>query len=294
MPFADKVKGIVECYLAGEMVGAAQCDILFGKVNPSGKLAETFPKKLSDNPSYLNFPGEGDTVQYKEGIFVGYRYYEKKEMDVLFPFGHGLSYTDFEYSDITLSADEINEKDILTVTVTVKNTGKREGKETVQLYVRDTHSSVVRPEKELKGFEKVTLKAGESKRVVFKLDKRAFAYYNTEIGDWYVEYGEFEILIGSSSADIRQKASVYVETDKVIPMHFDLDSLGGEVMSFPEGERIFGKVLSLVNMGFDAAQADENDEDGGYSGEASALTAADAVRSKLSRNIIVPEGYSPS
>ena len=179
-------------------------------------------------------------------------------MDVLFPFGHGLSYTDFEYSDITLSADEINEKDILTVTVTVKNTGKREGKETVQLYVRDTHSSVVRPEKELKGFEKVTLKAGESKRVVFKLDKRAFAYYNTEINDWYVEYGEFEILIGASSADIRQKASVYVETDKVIPMHFDLDSLGGEVMSFPEGERIFGKVLSLVNMGFDAAQADEN------------------------------------
>ena len=258
MPFADKVKGIVECYLAGEMVGAAQCDILFGKVNPSGKLAETFPKKLSDNPSYLNFPGEGDTVQYKEGIFVGYRYYEKKEMDVLFPFGHGLSYTDFEYTDISLSADEINEKDILTVTVTVKNTGKRDGKETVQLYVRDTHSSVVRPEKELKGFEKVTLKAGESKRVVFKLDKRAFAYYNTEINDWYVEYGEFEILIGSSSADIRQKASVYVETDKVIPMHFDLDSLGGEVMSFPEGERIFGKVLSLVNMGFDAAQADEN------------------------------------
>ena len=258
LPFADKVKGILECYLAGEMVGAAQCDVLFGKVNPSGKLAETFPIKLSDNPSYLNFPGEGDTVQYKEGIFVGYRYYEKKDMQVRFPFGHGLSYTEFEYSDISLSADEINEKDILTVTVTVKNTGKRDGKEAVELYVRDTHSSVVRPEKELKGFEKVTLKAGESKRVAFKLDKRAFAYYNTSINDWYVEYGEFEILIGSSSADIRQKASVYVETDNVIPMHFTLDSLGGEVMSFPEGRKIFGEVLKLVNMGFDAAQADEN------------------------------------
>ena len=258
LPFADKVKGILECYLAGEMVGAAQCDVLFGKVNPSGKLAETFPIKLSDNPSYLNFPGEGDTVQYKEGIFVGYRYYEKKDMQVRFPFGHGLSYTEFEYSDISLSADEINEKDILTVTVTVKNTGKRDGKEAVELYVRDTHSSVVRPEKELKGFEKVSLKAGESKRVAFKLDKRAFAYYNTSIKDWYVEYGEFEILIGSSSADIRQKASVYVETDNVIPMHFTLDSLGGEVMSFPEGRRIFGEVLKLVNMGFDAAQADEN------------------------------------
>lgn len=175
-----------------------------------------------------------------------------------FPFGHGLSYTEFEYSDISPSADEINEKDILTVTVTVKNTGKRDGKEAVELYVRDTHSSVVRPEKELKGFEKVSLKAGESKRVVFKLDKRAFAYYNTSIKDWYVEYGEFEILIGSSSADIRQKASVYVETDNVIPMHFTLDSLGGEVMSFPEGRKIFGEVLKLVNMGFDAAQADEN------------------------------------
>ena len=258
LPFADKVKGILECYLAGEMVGAAQCDVLFGKVNPSGKLAETFPIKLSDNPSYLNFPGEGDTVQYKEGIFVGYRYYEKKDMQVRFPFGHGLSYTEFEYSDISLSADEINEKDILTVTVTVKNTGKRDGKEAVELYVRDTHSSVVRPEKELKGFEKVSLKAGESKRVAFKLDKRAFAYYNTSIKDWYIEYGEFEILIGSSSADIRQKASVYVETDNVIPMHFTLDSLGGEVMSFPEGRKIFGEVLKLVNMGFDAAQADEN------------------------------------
>ncbi|MBR6336437.1 MAG: glycoside hydrolase family 3 C-terminal domain-containing protein, partial [Ruminococcus sp.] len=188
MPFAGKVKGIVECYLGGEMVGGAVCDVLFGKVNPSGKLAETFPIKLSDNPSYLNFPGEGDRVEYREGIFVGYRYYDKKEMPVLFPFGHGLSYTEFEYSDITLSADEIKDTDILTVTVTVKNTGKRDGKETVQLYVSDSHSSAARPIKELKGFEKVTLKAGQSKKVVFKLDKRAFAYYNTGINDWYVEY----------------------------------------------------------------------------------------------------------
>ncbi|WP_028509979.1 glycoside hydrolase family 3 C-terminal domain-containing protein [Ruminococcus sp. NK3A76] len=258
MPFADKVKGIVECYLGGEMIGAAVCDVLFGKVNPSGKLAETFPKKLSDNPSFLNFPGEGDVVRYKEGIFVGYRYYEKKDMEVLFPFGHGLSYTEFEYSDITLSADEIKDSDILTVTVNIKNTGKRDGKEAVQLYVRDTHSSVIRPEKELKGFEKVSLKAGESKRVVFKLDKRAFAYYNTDIKDWYVEYGQFEILIGSSSADIRQKASVYVETDNVIPMHFDLDSLGGEVLSFPEGRKIFGEVLKLMSLGFDSSQADDS------------------------------------
>ena len=258
MPFADKVKGIVECYLGGEMIGAAVCDVLFGKVNPSGKLAETFPKKLSDNPSFLNFPGEGDVVRYKEGIFVGYRYYEKKDMEVLFPFGHGLSYTEFEYSDITLSADEIKDSDILTVTVNIKNTGKRDGKEAVQLYVRDTHSSVIRPEKELKGFEKVSLKAGESKRVVFKLDKRAFAYYNTDIKDWYVEYGQFEILVGSSSADIRQKASVYVETDNVIPMHFDLDSLGGEVLSFPEGRKIFGEVLKLMSLGFDSSQADDS------------------------------------
>ena len=254
LPFADKAKAIVECYLGGEMVGGAQCDVLFGKVNPSGKLAETFPVKLSDNPSYLNFPGEGDTVRYSEGIFVGYRYYEKKDMQVRFPFGHGLSYTDFEYSNITLSSEEIGQHDILTVTVTVKNTGKYEGKEIVQLYVRDTHSSVVRPEKELKGFEKVHLRPGESKRVVFKLDWRAFAYYNTNINDWYVEYGQFAILVGASSQDIRQTAAVYVESDNIIPMRFTLDSLGGEVLSFPEGKRIFGKILSKVNMGFDSNQ----------------------------------------
>ncbi|MBR1751198.1 MAG: glycoside hydrolase family 3 C-terminal domain-containing protein [Ruminococcus sp.] len=260
MPFADKAKAIVECYLGGEMIGGAQCDILFGKVNPSGKLPETFPKKLSDNPSYLNFPGEGDVVDYSEGIFVGYRYYEKKQMPVLFPFGHGLSYTDFEYSNITLSAEEIGQKDILTVTVTVKNTGKYDGKETVELYVRDTHSSVSRPEKELKGFEKVFLKAGESKRVVFKLDWRAFAYFNTCINDWYVEYGQFDILVGASSQDIRQSACVYVESDNVIPMKFTLDSLGGEVLSFPEGRKIFGDVLSRVNLGFDSNQTGENAE----------------------------------
>ena len=260
MPFADKVKGIVECYLGGEMVGGAQCDVLFGKVNPSGKLAETFPKKLSDNPSYLNFPGEGDKVKYAEGLFIGYRYYDKKNMEVLFPFGYGLSYTTFEYSDLTLSAEEINEKDILTVTVTVTNTGKYDGKETVELYVRDTHSSVIRPEKELKGFEKVFLKAGESKKVVFKLEGRAFAYYNTDIHDWYVEYGQFDILIGASSRDIRQTASVFVGNDNVIPMKFTLDSLGGEALSFPEGKEIFKEVIKNVNMGFDSAQTGKGAE----------------------------------
>ena len=175
IPFADKVSGIVEAYLCGEGSGGAVCDVLYGKVNPSGKLAETFPKKLSDNPSYLNFPGEGDVAKYQEGLFVGYRYYDKKELEPLYPFGYGLSYTTFEYSDLRLSHNEIDDKHTLKVEVTVTNTGKADGKEIVQLYVSDRESSVIRPVKELKGFEKVSLKAGESKKVVFSLDSRAFA-----------------------------------------------------------------------------------------------------------------------
>jgi beta-glucosidase len=243
MPFADSVKGILEVYLGGQAVGGATCDLLFGKVNPSGKLAETFPKKLSDNPSYLNFPGVGDDVQYREGIFVGYRYYDTKEIEPLFPFGFGLSYTNFEYSDMTVSAEEINDDEILTVSCKITNTGSRDGAETVQLYVKDKVSSVARPEKELKGFEKVQLKAGESKKVVFRLDKRSFAYYEPSIKDWFVEYGEFEILIGASSRDIRLSKSVYVNTNAKLPVQFDFNSTIGDIMSVPEGKAVLGKYI---------------------------------------------------
>ncbi len=196
MPWLDKVKGVLEGYLGGQALGGAIADILFGDANPSGKLAETFPKQLSDNPSYLFFPGDGDKVEYREGIFVGYRYYDTKKVETLFPFGYGLSYTTFEYSNLTISASGIKDTDTVSVTVNVRNTGSLAGKEVVQLYVKDVASSISRPEKELKGFEKVELQSGEEKAVSFTLDKRAFAYYNVELADWHVESGEFEVLVG--------------------------------------------------------------------------------------------------
>lgn len=183
MPWIDKVKGVLEAYLGGQAVGQAVVKILFGDVNPSGHLPETFPVKLSDNPSYLYYGGEGNEADYREGIFVGYRYYDKKDMEVLFPFGYGLSYTTFACSNLRLSASEITDQETLTATVTVTNTGTCAGKTVVQLYVGDKVSSVLRPVRELKGFEKVALAPGESKDISFVLYKRAFAYWNTELGD---------------------------------------------------------------------------------------------------------------
>ena len=240
LPCMDDIKGMLEMYLGGQAVGKATCDLLFGEVNPSGKLAESWCMKLEDNPSYLNFPGVGDEISYNEGIFVGYRYYDKKKCDVRFPFGFGLSYTTFEYSDLVISENEINEEQTLTVSCSVTNTGDRAGMEVVQLYVKDKESSVARPEKELKGFEKVSLKPGETRKVVFSLDKRAFAYYETAINDWFVEYGEFEIMLGASSRDIRLTDSVYVNSSAKLPVQFTFNSTVGDVLSCSEGREVFG------------------------------------------------------
>ncbi len=248
MPWVNKVKGIVESYLGGENIGSAQMEILSGMFNPCAKLPETFPKKLSDNPSYLNFPGVGNEVEYKEGIFVGYRYYEKKEMDVLFPFGHGLSYTQFTYSDLRLDKDRMKDEEALTVTLKVTNSGSMAGSEVVQLYVADPESRVQRPVKELKGFAKVFLDQGESKEISFKLDKRAFAYYETAISDWFVESGEFEILAGASSSDIRLKKTVYVEGTKKLPVVYDLDSTMGDVLKDPVAAKLVEPIRKASTM----------------------------------------------
>jgi len=248
MPWVDKVKAILETYRGGQAWGGAVADVLFGVVSPSGKLPETFPKKLSDNPSYLFFPGEGDRSEYREGIFVGYRYYDKKEMEVLFPFGHGLSYTTFEYSDLSLDKKEMTDEEILRVKVKVKNTGDMKGKEIVQLYVRDVKSSVIRPDKELKGFVKVELEPKEEKEVIFELDKRAFAYYNVEIKDWYVETGEFEILIGRSSRDIVLKDTVFVRSTKQIKRKYHINSTIGDILDDPSAwEKLQKFLLELEN-----------------------------------------------
>ena len=258
MPFKNKVKSILEMYLGGQAVGGAACDLIFGKVNPSGKLAETFPEKLSDNPSFISFPGEMDDVQYREGIFVGYRYYDHKQIEPLFPFGHGLSYTTFEYSDIKLSSNAINADDELTVSVKVTNTGKVEGKEVVQLYVTDKESSLIRPVKELKGFEKVSLKPGESKNVMFKLDKRAFAFYCEAAHDWLVEEGDFIISVGSSSRDIRLTDEVFVSSKDRIPVKYTVNSPLGDIAADPNSRKIFGNMFEEISKGMREAQPEDS------------------------------------
>lgn len=233
MPWIGKVKGILEGYLGGQALGGAIADILFGDANPSGKLAETFPKVLSDNPSYLNFPGEGDKVEYKEGVFVGYRYYDKKKIEPLFPFGFGLSYTNFQYSNLSIDKKEIKDTDTVSVRVNVRNTGNIAGKEIVQLYIKDIESSMIRPEKELKGFEKVELQPGEEKTVSFTLNKRSFAYYNVEWKDWHVETGDFEILVGKSSKEIVLHDSIFVQSTTIIQKPVHRNTLLGEIFMDP-------------------------------------------------------------
>lgn len=260
MPWINHTKAILEAYLGGQALGGAIADLLFGDENPSGKLAETFPKQLSDNPSYLNFPGEGDRVEYKEGIFVGYRYYDKKKLEPLFPFGFGLSYTNFEYSNIALNKKEINDTEHVTVTLKVKNTGNVAGKEIVQLYVHDVTSTVIRPEKELKGFEKVELQPGEEITVTFLLDKRAFAYYNVQLKDWHVETGEFEILIGKSSKDIVLRDTITVQSSVLIKKPVHRNTTIGDLMLDPILAPVAQQMLAKMNEGNPLAIADIEDD----------------------------------
>ncbi|MEK3795212.1 glycoside hydrolase family 3 C-terminal domain-containing protein [Paenibacillus sp. FSL R7-0204] len=251
MPWLHRAKAVLEGYLGGQAFGGAVADLLFGEVSPSGKLAETFPMKLSDNPSFLNFPGEGDTVEYKEGLFVGYRYYDKKEIEPLFPFGYGLSYTQFEYSRLLLDQTRIQDTATVQVSVTVKNTGSRAGKEVVQLYVSDVESRVIRPLQELKGFGKIELQPGEERSVTFTLDKRSFAYYNVQLGDWHVESGRFKIAVGSSSRDIRLSTELEVESTVKLTTRFHRNTTVGDLLANPlteEKAKSFSSVFGLEDV----------------------------------------------
>ena len=196
----EKIPAVVQTFYYGQEGGNAIADVLLGKISPSGKLPATFLKRWEDAPAYGNYPGDGIKVEYKEGIFVGYRWFDTKNIEPLFPFGHGLSYTTFEYSNLKLIKVKNGE---LTVNFDIKNVGKRDGAEAAQIYVQDLKSSLPRPEKELKGFEKIFLKAGEKKTVSIKLDKDAFAFYDPQKSMWIAEKGDFKILVGSSSRDIR-------------------------------------------------------------------------------------------
>ncbi len=210
MPWKDRVKGILLMYLAGQAGGGATADLLLGKVNPSGKLAETFPKALEDNSSFAYFPGTSKSVQYRESIYIGYRYYDTVKKEAAYPFGYGLSYTSFEYSNL-----QVEELDSLhyKVSVDVTNTGKESGAEIIQLYVHCNSSSIFRAEKELKGFAKLFLEAGQTKNAQILLDKRSFAYYNTAVKDWCVEGGAYQLLIAASSTDIRLSAEISLTGD---------------------------------------------------------------------------------
>ena len=263
MPWAAQIPAILEMYLAGDGSSEAAMSLLYGKTNPSGKLAETFPLRLEDTPSFLNFPGEKGRAEYHEGVFVGYRYYDKKKMDVLFPFGHGLSYTTFRYTGCVLSEDHIRDTDRVTVSVTVENTGKRAGKEVVQLYTGQCGSTIRRPVRELKGFEKIELQPGSKKTIQFTLDKSAFAYYETAIHDWYVESGQYEISIGSSSRDIRCKTQLYIEASQPLPIEVSAETSIGDLLGHPKTaaaiQKIFGNLLGKA--------ADEADSGSSSMGE---------------------------
>lgn len=250
MPWLNCAGAVLEGYLGGQAGGAAVAELLYGIVNPSGKLAETFPMKLKDNPSALNFPGKENKVFYQEGLFVGYRYYDAKEMKTLFPFGFGLSYTTFEYIDIKVDKEEIKDTEAVTVTVTVKNTGDRVGKEVIQLYVRDTESSVIRPEKELKEFAKVEFSPGEQRDVVFTLNKRSFAYYNVAIKDWHVETGDFEILVGSSSVDLQLSTSIKVNSTVKIKKVYTRNSTIADIAEHPTGAIVAKQVIENMKKMF--------------------------------------------
>ncbi len=272
MPWIDCVKGLVEGYLGGQAVGAATKAVLWGEVNPCGRLPESFPIRLEDNPSYLSYQGEGNTALYNEGVFVGYRYYDKKKMEVLFPFGFGLSYTTFTYSNLRLGAVEIDDTQTLDVCVDVTNTGSVSGKEVVQLYVGAPVCSVFRPVRELKGFEKVELAPGETKTVAFKLDKRAFAYWNVRLHDWFVADGDYSIQIGRSSRDIVLCQSVKVTGSVPEPLDpVDPDTIFMDLEKNPKAMRIFGPILQKMMEEFASQGKDQ--------GEA----ASEAISDEMSR-----------
>ena len=210
MPWLEDVAAVVEAYLPGEAGGAAIWDILLGDTNPSGRLAESFPASEKDYAAARYFPMGPSTVEYRESLYVGYRYYDSARVTPLFPFGYGLSYTTFAYSDLTLTKERFSDHETVDVTVIIENTGSVAGQEVIQLYVKDVAATVFRPEKELKEFAKVWLEPGEKKTVCFTLHPRAFAYYNPQLQSWQVESGDFLIMIGASSQDIRCARKLHV------------------------------------------------------------------------------------
>jgi len=249
MPWAQQVRAILEVWLGGQAGGGAIADALTGRVNPSGKLAETFPVRLQATPSFPDFPSRMREANYGEGIFIGYRYCDARKIAPLFPFGFGLSYTTFAYSGLRCNATAIQETEGVTVELKVKNTGPVTGQEVVQLYVHEQHPRVVRPERELKAFAKIALQPGEERPVSFQLTKRDFAYYDTCRHDWIVNPGKFDILVGSSSQDLPLKQTIEVERSKQDCAPLTRDSLLKEFERHPKGQAFHPQLVEAFGLG---------------------------------------------
>ena len=235
---------VLECWLSGQAAGGAVADLLLGAANPCGRLAETLPLRLEDSPSYLNFPGEAGHVRYGEGIFVGYRGYDALDRDVSYPFGHGLSYTTFAYTDLETSVSgRVQDDDLaLEVACRVTNTGARRGREVVQLYVGAVTASVARPPRELKRFATLDLEAGQSARVAFRLGARDLSYWSTTASGWILEGGAFELAVGASSRDVRLGSTVDIAAP---PLRARLDATAtlAEWLDDPDGSALLREVV---------------------------------------------------
>lgn len=248
MPWLFQANAVLAMYTGGQAVAEAAVELLYGDAVPCGKLSETFPLVLENTPASLNFP-QKKTAVYEEGIYVGYRYYDKKQLEVRFPFGYGLSYTTFAYDNLKISASKATDVDPITVTVDITNIGSVPGKEIVQLYVRDVASTVSRPEQELKGFTKLELQPGETKTAVFTLNKRSFATYDTDMHDWLVESGDFEIMIGASSRDIRSSKILSITGTTEKREIFTADTPLRNFMANPTARALLNGFLDFGTMG---------------------------------------------
>ncbi len=283
MPWLPSVKAVLELYLGGEAAGLAAVDLLYGSANPSGRLAETFPLRLEDTPAYPYYGVEKDDVPYREGRLVGYRYYETKKAGVLFPFGHGLSYTTFAYSNLTVDKQELLDTEQVTVTVDVANTGCRAGKDVVQLYIANAPCHEVRPVRELRAFRKVYLEPGETKTVSFTLGKRAFAQWDADIHDWQVPDGIYKIQIGKNARDILLETPVRVASAVPVRVHFTINTPLGDMMVHPAAKAVLEQALGPVMAMFHPDQKADGDEPGVVSDEmAAATTMAMPLRAMLS------------
>jgi beta-glucosidase len=238
----DAARAVLEGWLLGQAGGGATADILFGVTNPSGRLTETIPEKLEDNSAFLDYPGRDGHLAYSEGVFVGYRWYDARELPVSYPFGHGLSYTSFEYSGLSMSVTGEDADLAVHASVTVTNTGSVAGREVIQLYVSAPSAEVRRPLTELRGFRAVPLEPGESREVSFTLGYRDFAYFHPTLKRWYVENGPVELLVGASSRDIRERGSVELRVNEpVTPL--DRQSSLAEWMRHPGGQQVLQSLL---------------------------------------------------